>query len=158
MSSLLTFIAWSRPFLGRCVGTPKTKIGEKRPLPASLKASGSLAAPQHWAGGGCSAQAPPPHSGPRVAMGTARLPGRPPPAGPPSIMAVARGGGRGGTGRAQLRACPCDHAGTIWRRKGRRDGSCLLGTTENIVSMSAGYDRLTFIRLWTGDRPTSGGH
>lgn len=50
-----------------------------------------------------------------------------------------------GAERAQLRARICDHAATIWGWKGLRDGSCLLGTTENLVSMSAGYVRLTSI-------------
>lgn len=48
------------------------------------------------------------------------------------------------TGGAQLRACTCDHATTIWGPLGQRDGSCLLGTTENIVSMPTGYVHLTF--------------
>lgn len=53
-------------------------------------------------------------------------------------------------GRVQLRACTCDHAATIWGWKRPRDGSCLLGTTENIVSMSAGYARLTSIHSGLG--------
>lgn len=48
------------------------------------------------------------------------------------------------TGGAQLRACTCDHATTIWGPLGQRAGSCLLGTTENTVSMPTGYVHLTF--------------
>lgn len=136
-------------------GHSKNQNGAKGKRPPTLqhpppKASGSLTAPQHWAGGGCSAQAPPPHSRPRVAMGTARLPGRPPPAGPPSITAVAPvgwGGVREGLSCAPVLVTMRRQSGD-----GRDRGMevVFLGRLRTLSLMLAGYSP-DFRPLWLGD-------
>lgn len=146
ISPLLTFTAWSRPFPETRVGTPETKMGEKASaLPPSSTAPQKL---------GEASQ--PPSSGPGVdAQHRPRLhtQGLALPWGQggcqgdrlPRAAIHHRSGARGWGGAREGLSCACDHATTIWGRQGQRDGSCLLGTTENIVSVSAGCVRLTLV-------------
>lgn len=153
--SPLTFTAWSRPSPERWVGTPKTKMREKaRALspssrhpfsPLQPKASGSLTAPQRWARGGVLSAGPSStlrasrcHGNSGVARATASRG----PAIHHSSGARGWGGSREGLSRAPVLVTGLSRrSGDRWARG--MEASCLLGTTENIVSMPTAYVHLT---------------